>query len=289
MTSLHFSPLWAVHIADGVLRPSWLFGGCVIAGLLAYLGSWRIRDEEIPHIAVLSAVFFVASLIHVPLGPTSVHLLLNGLVGVVLGLRAALAIPLGVFLQAVLIGHGGFTTLGVNICDMVLPALAVGRMFAVLQRLPCAAQWWFRPLLVGAGVSAWLVCLAYGSVLLFSSTEVGTERAMAFTFHPLTLSAVAACAGLVAWLESRLEHTPDFALGLLAGLVAVLMTTLLTSFVLAWGGIEPESWRKLAQIMFVAHLPVALIEGIVIAFIVSFLARVKPEMLGRSAPEPAKC
>lgn len=35
----------------------------------------------------MTAAFFVASLIHVPIGPTSVHLLLNGLLGVVVGRR----------------------------------------------------------------------------------------------------------------------------------------------------------------------------------------------------------
>ena len=37
-----------------------------------------------------------------------------------------------------------------------------------------------------------------------------------------------------------------------------------------------------ALISFLAHLPIALIEGIVLAFTVSFLARVKPELLGRT-------
>ncbi|HZY88254.1 MAG TPA: energy-coupling factor ABC transporter permease, partial [Gemmataceae bacterium] len=90
MASVPFIPLWAVHISDGVLTWPWWAGGFAVAGLLALLASWRVRDEEIPRIAVLTAAFFVASLIHVRVGPTSVHLLLNGLVGVVLGRRAPL-------------------------------------------------------------------------------------------------------------------------------------------------------------------------------------------------------
>src|SRR5919198_257382 len=102
--------LWAVHISDGVLTLPWLTGGFALAALLAVWGAWRIRDEEIPQVAVLTAAFFVASLIHVREGPTSVHLLLNGLVGVVLGWRAAVAIPVGLAMQVALLGHGGFTT-----------------------------------------------------------------------------------------------------------------------------------------------------------------------------------
>ena len=70
--------------------------------------------EEIPKISVITAVFFVASLIKIPAGPTSVHLILNGLVGVILGWRAFPAILLGLILQALLFGHGGVTAIGVN-------------------------------------------------------------------------------------------------------------------------------------------------------------------------------
>src|SRR5665213_3688535 len=114
---------FAVHISDGVLTWPWLAGGFVLAGLLVAAAMVRVRDEEIPRIALMTAAFFVASLIHVPIGPTSVHLLLNGLLGVIVGRRAPLAVLLGLTLQAVLFGHGGFTTIGVNTCVMALPAL----------------------------------------------------------------------------------------------------------------------------------------------------------------------
>src|SRR5438132_6705550 len=117
------TPLFAVHISDGVLQTTWLAGGFVVAVCLAVVGCWRVRDEEIPRIALLSAAFFVASSIHVKLGPSSTHLLLNGLVGIILGWRAPLAILLGVTLQAVLIPHGGLSTIGVNTCTEALPAL----------------------------------------------------------------------------------------------------------------------------------------------------------------------
>ena len=99
--------LWAVHISDGVLADRWWLGGFAAAGLLALAAAWRIREEEVPKIALLTAAFFVASLLHVRVGPTSVHLLLNGLVGVVLGWRAGLAILVGLALQVALLGHGG--------------------------------------------------------------------------------------------------------------------------------------------------------------------------------------
>src|ERR1700726_74978 len=108
--------LWAVHLPDGLLAEPWLLGGFALAIAMGVVSVRlvRLREEDIARIALLAAAFFVASLIHVPVGVTSVHLLLNGLVGVLLGWHAALAIPLGLFLQAALFNHGGFTTLGIN-------------------------------------------------------------------------------------------------------------------------------------------------------------------------------
>ena len=71
--------LFAVHLSDGVLTGPWLVGGFVVAALLVLAALYRLAEESIPRIALLTAAFFVSSLIHVPLGPTSVHLLLTGL------------------------------------------------------------------------------------------------------------------------------------------------------------------------------------------------------------------
>ncbi len=285
-----FLSLWAVHISDGVLTWPWLVGGVVVAAILALGGAWRIRDEEIPQVAVLTAAFFVASLIHVKLPTTSVHLLLNGLIGVILGRRAALAIPVGLFLQAALIGHGGFTTLGINSCDMVLPALLAWQLFNALQRVPWLRRPWFRAALVAASSLGMLLSLVYGLALLLSRNGTGVSWASRVTFHPATLAVALAVSLLLAWTERRLENAPEFPIGLLIGQVTVLATALLTSLVLVWGGQEPDSWQKLGELLFVAHIPVALIEGIVLGFTIGFLAQVKPEMLGWTREvETAKC
>jgi cobalt/nickel transport system permease protein len=131
--------LWAVHISDGVLQWPWLVGGFLLAILLGLWGSRRLRDEEIPRIAVMSSAFFVASLIHVRVLGTSVHLLLNGLVGIILGPRVALSIPLGLLLQTLLFAHGGLTALGVNCCVMEIPALLAWWAFGRLKATP-----WFQ-------------------------------------------------------------------------------------------------------------------------------------------------
>src|SRR4051812_19982301 len=122
MFTPHLIP-WAVHLSDGVLGWPWLVGGFAVAGVLALIACRRMTEDDVPRVALLSAAFFVASSIHVRIGPTSVHLLLTGLVGVVLGVRAPLAILVGITLQALLIPHGGLTTIGVNTCVEAIPAL----------------------------------------------------------------------------------------------------------------------------------------------------------------------
>jgi cobalt/nickel transport system permease protein len=74
-----------MHIVDGALSPAVaISGGILSAGGIA-LGLRQMTLEKIPAAGMLSATFFVASLVHVPIGPSSVHLIMNGLAGLVLG------------------------------------------------------------------------------------------------------------------------------------------------------------------------------------------------------------
>ena len=111
------------HIPDGVLSLPILAAGTLAgAGGLA-LGVRGLADRDIPRTALLAAVFFIASSLAFPLGPTSVHLLLGGLVGLMLGWKAFPAIFVGLLLQALLFGFGGLTVLGVDLVNMALPGV----------------------------------------------------------------------------------------------------------------------------------------------------------------------
>lgn len=115
-----------MHISEGVLSLPVLSGGALLA--LAGLGYSlkRLPWKHIMSAGIVSAAFFVASLIHVPLGPGSVHLIMNGLLGAILGWAALPAITVALFLQALLFQFGGLTALGVNICLMAYPAVLCG-------------------------------------------------------------------------------------------------------------------------------------------------------------------
>jgi cobalt/nickel transport system permease protein len=201
--------LLAVHISSGVLPPLWALAGYGAAALLVGVTTFRMSEDEFPRIAVLTAAFFVASSIRVPY-VVSIHLLFNGLVGVILGSRCCLSIFVGTLLQAFL-GHGALDTAGINATIMMIPALAASMLF----RLGNA---WRRKYFLGA-------ILGGGAVLL------------TIVLNALTL-----------WLGAG----KDFA--------------------------------HVASIVALGHLPIALLEAIILGTTVEFLARVKPEILGIRQP-----
>lgn len=112
-----------MHISEGLLSVPVLLGGTALTAAGTAIGLKRMDDDCIARTAILAAAFFVASLIHVPIGPSSVHLLLNGIVGILLGWTAFPAILVALLLQAVFFQFGGITVLGVNTLNMAAPAV----------------------------------------------------------------------------------------------------------------------------------------------------------------------
>jgi cobalt/nickel transport system permease protein len=112
-----------MHIPDGVLSLPVLAGGGIVTTAALVKALPQVSEAALPKVAVVSALFFVASLISVPVGPTSVHLVLSALMGLVLGWAAVPAVFVGLVLQAVFFGFGGLTTLGVTTATIALPGL----------------------------------------------------------------------------------------------------------------------------------------------------------------------
>lgn len=124
-----------MHIPEGVIQsaPVLVTGAALSAGGTA-AGLWRLDHERVPRVGLAAAVFFVASLIHVPVGPSSVHLMMSGLAGLLLGAAAFPAILVGLMLQAVLFQYGGLTVLGVNAWNAGAPAVFCGLILRPLIR-----------------------------------------------------------------------------------------------------------------------------------------------------------
>ena len=112
-----------MHISEGVLSGPVLLGGAGLAVAGTAIGLKKIDYDQIMSVAILSAAFFIASLIHVPVGPANAHLVLSGLLGVVLGWAAFPSILVALVLQAVLFQFGGLTVLGLNAFTMAAPAV----------------------------------------------------------------------------------------------------------------------------------------------------------------------
>ena len=74
-----------MHVSEGILDAPVLLAGAVVAAAGTAIGLRRLKAETVPRVGVMAAAFFVASLVHVPVGGSSVHLVLNGLAGLLLG------------------------------------------------------------------------------------------------------------------------------------------------------------------------------------------------------------
>jgi cobalt/nickel transport system permease protein len=118
-----------MHISEGVLSGPVLVAGAAVALAGTAAGLKKLELDRVAQAGMLSAAFFVASLIHVPVGPSSVHLILNGIVGLLLGWAAFPAILTALLLQAMMFQYGGITTLGVNTVIMALPAVVCYHLF----------------------------------------------------------------------------------------------------------------------------------------------------------------
>lgn len=126
-----------MHISEGVLSGPILAAGAAITVAGTAVGLKKTDYHRMVHVAILASAFFVASLIHVPIGPVSAHLILNGVVGLLLGPAAFPAILTALVLQSLLFQYGGLTALGVNAVIMAVPAVAVHYLFSgMLGRSP---------------------------------------------------------------------------------------------------------------------------------------------------------
>lgn len=167
-----------MHISEGVLSAPVLGIGAAVAVAGLALGLRGLDEKNIVMCGVMSAAFFVASLIHVPIGIASAHLLLAGLCGILLGWGAFPAIFTALLLQALLFQYGGITTLGVNAATMGSAAVGAWYIFrAMLRILP--GRW---------GLLAAAFCGGFCGVLI---SAILTASALAFTTEGFRAAAAA--------------------------------------------------------------------------------------------------
>jgi cobalt/nickel transport system permease protein len=160
------------HIADGVLSAPVLAGGAALAAAGVALGLRALDEARIARAAVLGAAFFACSLVMIPVGPSSTHLLLSTLMGLALGWAAVPAVLVGLTLQLALFGVGGLATLGVNTLNIAAPGVAVAALLRgrLLRAAPIPAM-----ALAGAGaaLTVGLTTAAVAAALALSAEPLG--------------------------------------------------------------------------------------------------------------------
>jgi cobalt/nickel transport system permease protein len=206
-----------MHISEGALSIPVLAVGCVFTLAGTALGLQKINSQKLPQAAILTAVFFTASFIHVNIGPSSVHLMINGLIGLLMGWKAFPIILVGLTLQALLFQFGGITVLGVNTFNVAGPAVLFGFLF----------RW----------------------------TIMGKNT-------------LKYCAGAFA-----------------SGFLSIALTALLVGVALYAS--NPQSYATAAKTVFIAHIPVMLIEGTITMIVIGFIRKVKPDILFTSEQNSA--
>jgi len=197
-----------MHISEGILSAPVLVTGAGLTATAVGYSLKKMEHKEVPKVAILSSVFFVASLVHVPLGPSSVHLILNGVMGVLLGWSAFPAILVALALQGVLFQFGGITTLGINTFNMAFPAI---------------------------------ICF-----YLFNRGIRGENNFIALI------------------------------LAFFCGFLAVLLSGIMVAAALVFTG---ETFIQVAKLGLITHLPIMILEGVLTAFCIGFLRKVRPEIL----------
>ena len=154
-----------MHIGEGILTATGPGRGVLLAGTIAaaagtMIGLRRLDEDQIPKAAVLGSAFFVASAIQVPMGPgSSVHLVLSGLMGLVLGWAIFPTVLVGLILQFVFFSIAGPTVLGVNTLIMALPGVICHYLF---RWSACSDRRWVG---FASGFAAGSIALVLGALL----------------------------------------------------------------------------------------------------------------------------
>jgi cobalt/nickel transport system permease protein len=184
-----------MHVHEAILAGSpegvlVLCAGGAATAVGTVLGLRKMDYERVPRVAMLSAAFFVVSAVQIQLGPTSVHLVLGGLIGLILGWAAFPALLVALLLQAVFFWEGGLMALGLNTLTMALPGVVCYYLFhrPVLSRNDALA---FSAGLAAGALGVLLAALLTAAALCVAGEEFGPFAGALVIFH-LPLAAVEA-------------------------------------------------------------------------------------------------
>lgn len=121
-----------MHIPDGLMDPRVAAIGfvefVVVFAFALLLSRKKMRERDLPRVAVLSAGIFVAQMVNFPIGGgTTGHLIGGALFAILVGpVIAMVGMTVVVLLQALMFGDGGIVALGLNALNMAVIAPLIG-------------------------------------------------------------------------------------------------------------------------------------------------------------------
>ncbi len=173
-----------MHISDGVLT---LEATAVVTAvaLIALIKAVReLKNEDISITAVASAMFFIASFIHIPFGVTQIHLILLGVIGILISWNAFIAVFVALLLQALLLGYGGIVSIGVNVFVMAAPAVIVNYLYhtSFMQKLNDKIKFF-----LAGFIGTFFATLFLTLILYFSKEEYNYAAFTIFSVNIITM------------------------------------------------------------------------------------------------------
>jgi cobalt/nickel transport system permease protein len=121
-----------MHIPDGLMDPTvsaigWIEFLVVLGAVLLLAGN-RVKEKNLPRVAVLSAGIFVAQMLNFPVGGgTTGHLVGGALFAIIAGPTVAIiGMTVVLLIQALMFGDGGITALGLNALNIAVIAPLTG-------------------------------------------------------------------------------------------------------------------------------------------------------------------
>lgn len=142
---LFSSDAYAMHISEGILPFKWALFWSILAIPFIVWGLYRLKRQSStdlsfkPLVGLLAAVVFIISCMPVPVptAGTCSHPCGTGISGILVGPAISIVISaVALFIQALLLAHGGLSTLGANIVSMgVMGSFAGYLVFKALRKL----------------------------------------------------------------------------------------------------------------------------------------------------------
>lgn len=261
------SDLSHLHIPDGVL-PLWLIGaGWLVAIVMLTVADRRVRGTEmarrVPLVGAVSALMLVGMSTEVV--PIAYHINLTVIGGILLGPWLSMVAAFVTVIILALAGHGGVTVAGLNATVIATEMVAGWALFSALTAVLGTS----RPR-ISAGVAT-VLALALSTTMLVGIVALGGAPAThreSGAFDPATLS-----------------FSNPFSEGVVAN-------TLVAAEAHAEEDAEPVGGiavRRFAITVYTLGAAGWLLEALIIAAIVGFVARVRPGLIFEGAlAQPAR-